>query len=67
MNKHDEQTVMAEIHKYSLITENLLEDLENLIKKGYSFNSPEIKVLREKLHEAEVQSNYWRKEMIQFL
>ena len=66
-NNEDESYVMAQIHKYSLMTEDSLEEIENLIKKGYPMNSPEVKRLQQKLHEIEVKSNFWRNRMMKYL
>jgi hypothetical protein len=63
----DEEIVMAQIQKYSELTERSLDMIERLLKQGYAMNSPEVKRLQHKLHELEVKSNFWRSRMMKFL
>ena len=63
----DEEFVMAQIQKYSSLTERNLDLIERLIKKGYAMNSPEVKRLQQKLHDLEVKSNFWRSRMLKYL
>ena len=63
----DESYVMSQIHKYSLMTEDSLEEIERLIKKGYPMSSTEVKRLQQKMHDIEVKSNFWRNRMMKYL
>lgn len=63
----DEEIVMAQIQRYSELTERSLDMIERLLKKGYAMNSPEVKRLQQKLHELEVKSNFWRSRMMKYL
>jgi hypothetical protein len=63
----DEEVVMAQIQKYSELTERSLDMIERLLQKGYAMNSPEVKRLQQKLHELEVKSNFWRNRMMKYL
>lgn len=63
----NEELIMAQIQKYSKLTERNLEMIEKLLKQGYAMNSPEVKRLQHKLHELEIKSNFWRSRMMKFL
>lgn len=58
---------MAQIQKYSNLTERNLDMIERLIKKGYAMSSVEVKRLQQKLHDLEVKSNFWRGRMLKYL
>jgi len=63
----DEEFVLEQIQKYSMLTERNLDMIENLIKKGYAMSSSEVKRLQQKLHDLEVKSNFWRSRMLKYL
>lgn len=63
----DEKSVMAQIQKYSQLTERNLDMIEKLLQRGYSMNSQEVKRLQDKLHDLEVKSNFWRTRMMKYL
>ncbi len=63
----DEKVVMAQIQKYSELTERSLDMIERLLQQGYAMNSPEVKRLQNKLHDLEVKSNFWRTRMMKYL
>ena len=63
----DEKIVMAQIQKYSELTERSLDMIERLLKQGYAMNSAEVKKLQNKLHDLEVKSNFWRTRMMRYL
>lgn len=63
----DEEVVMAQIQRYSELTERSLDMIERLLNTGYAMNSPEVKRLQQKLHELEVKSNFWRNRMMKYL
>lgn len=63
----DEEVIMAQIQRYSELTERSLDMIERLLKEGYAMKAPEVKKLQQKLHEFEVKSNFWRSRMMKYL
>lgn len=63
----EESIIMARIQKYSAKVETVLEEIERLIKQGYSINSTEVKNLQQKLHQIELKSNFWRGRLLRYL
>ncbi len=63
----EETMIMARIEKYSAKIERVLEEIEHLIKQGYSMNSSEVKQLQQKLHQIELKSNFWRGRLLRYL
>ena len=63
----DEKLVMAQIQRYSELTERSLDMIERLLQQGYAMNSIEVKKLQNTLHDLEVKSNFWRTRMMRYL
>jgi uncharacterized protein Yka (UPF0111/DUF47 family) len=67
MSKFSEKVILKKLKSSCDKIEKTLDEIESLLKQGYSMTSPEVAKLQKRLSKEEEESNRWRQELLPFI